>query len=132
MKPSGLLTALGIACAAFAVQAQNNVVQAQNKVDIVSVTGCLREQGTGTWMLVAATEPVSSAANAPPRTELPTAPPEGKTQVRLIGVDEFNLPMHKDHTVLVKGLLIKAMPVNRINITSVTEVAQTCHPSAPK
>ena len=32
------------------------------KVEIVSVTGCLREQGTN-WMLVAATEPVPSVAN---------------------------------------------------------------------
>src|SRR5262245_43042135 len=39
--------------------------QAQNdhpkKVEIVSVTGCLREQGTNNWMIVAATDPVVSS-----------------------------------------------------------------------
>jgi hypothetical protein len=131
MKRRGLLSAVVLG-AALAAHAHSAAVEAQTKVDIISVTGCLREQGAGTWMLVAATEPVASAANAPPRTEVPSAPPEGKGQFRLIGVDEFNLPTHKDHTVLVKGLLIKASPASRINITSVTEVAQTCHPSAPK
>ena len=44
---------------------------ATNKVEIVSVTGCLREQGAGNWMLVAATDPVPSIANQAPAAELP-------------------------------------------------------------
>jgi hypothetical protein len=104
----------------------------QNKVDIVKVVGCLREQGAGNWMLVSATEPEISNANAPPKSEIPTAPPAGKGEFRLIGVSEFNLPAYRDHTVLVKALHIKASPVSRLNITSVTDVAATCTPSAPK
>ena len=49
-----------------------------NKVEIVSVTGCLREQGAGNWMLVAATDPVPSIANQAPAAELPKVPPAGK------------------------------------------------------
>src|SRR4029077_5162954 len=35
------------------------------KVDIVSVTGCLREATPSTWTLEAATDPAPSSANAP-------------------------------------------------------------------
>jgi len=96
------------------------------KVDIVSVTGCLKETTPNNWTLMSATEPVPSSANAPPAKEIPPAPPSGKNEFKLIGVSEFNLPAHKDHTVVVKGLYIKATPVSRLNITSVTMVAPTC------
>jgi hypothetical protein len=108
------------------------LLQAQNKVDIVKVVGCLREQGAGDWMLVAATEPEISNANAPPKDEVPTAAPAGKLEFKLIGVGEFNLPAYKDHTILVKALYIKAMPVSRLNITSVTDALPSCAPSTPK
>jgi hypothetical protein len=96
------------------------------KVDIVSVTGCLKEATPNTWSVVNATDPVPSIANAPPAKEIPASPPLGKNEFRLIGVSEFNLPAHKDHTVIVKGLLIKATPISRLNITSVTTVSPTC------
>jgi len=96
------------------------------KIEIVSVSGCLREASADTWMLVNATDPVPSNANAPEKREIPAAPPAGKNQFRLIGVSEFNLPVYKDHAVLVKGLHIKAQPVSRLNITSVTAIAATC------
>jgi hypothetical protein len=41
-------------------------------------------------------------------------------------VSEFNLPAQKDHLVVVKGLFIKATPVGRLNITSVTTAFDTC------
>ena len=96
------------------------------KVDIVSVTGCLRETQPGTWMLVNATDPAPSIANAPPTNDIPATAPVGKNQFRLIGVSEFNLPQHKDHAVIVKGLHIKAPPADRLNITSVTSIAPSC------
>jgi hypothetical protein len=96
------------------------------KVEIVSVTGCLREAPAGTWMLTSATDPVPSSANAPAAKEIPATPPVGKNEFRLIGVSEFNLPAHKGQTVMVKGLHIKATPVSRLNITSVTTVSPAC------
>jgi hypothetical protein len=96
------------------------------KVDIVSVTGCLREPTANTWMLTAATDPVPSSANAPAAKDIPATPPAGHNQLRLIGVSEFNLPPHKGHTVIAKGLYIKATPVSRLNVTSVTMVAASC------
>lgn len=100
------------------------------KIDIVSVTGCLREQGTN-WMLVAATEPVPSAANQAQAKEVPATPPEGTNTFRLIGTSEFNLPAMKDHTVVIRGLFIKDK-VSRINVTSAVEAVASCAPGAPK
>ena len=114
---------------ASAVSAQ---APATNKVEIVSVTGCLREQGAGSWMLVAATDPVPSVANQAPAAELPKTPPAGKNRFRLLGVGEFNLSQHRDHTMVIRGLLIKASPVSRINMTSSAEAVASCVAGAPK
>jgi hypothetical protein len=100
------------------------------KVDIVSVTGCLREQGAN-WMLVAATDPTPSVANQAQGKDIPPAPPSGKNTFRLIGVSEFNLPQIKDRTVVIRGLLIKDK-VSRINVTSAVEAVASCAPGAPK
>ena len=102
------------------------------RVDIVSVSGCLREQPAGTWVLTAATDPVKSSANAPEKKELPTSPVAGKNQFQLIGVGEFNLPALKDQFVVVKGLHIVASPMSRLNVTSVTPVFPTCASAAAK
>ena len=103
---------------------------AAKKVEIVSVTGCLREQG-GNWMLVAATDPEPSVANQAQGKEIPSTPPAGKNSFRLIGTFEFNLPPMKDHTVVIRGLFIKDK-VSRINVTSAVEAVATCAPNAPK
>ena len=103
---------------------------APKKIEIVSVTGCLKEGTPDNWTLTAATDPVPSSANAPTAKELPTAPPAGKNAFRLIGVSEFNLPAHRDQTVVIKGLFIKATPMSRLNMTSVTMVSASCAPTA--
>lgn len=119
-------------CGAVALSAVASAQTPTAKVDIVAVTGCLKEQAPNTWMLVSATDPVPSNANAPPAKELPLLTKTGKNEFRLLGVEVFNLPAHKDRTVVVKGLHLKAMPTSRLNVTSVTTVAETCPPPAPK
>jgi hypothetical protein len=104
--------------------------QPSAKVEIVSVTGCLKEAKPNTWTLTAATDPVPSSANAPAAKEIPPAPPAGKNAFALIGVSEFNLPAHRDQTVIIKGLFIKATPMSRVNMTSVTTVSPSCSPAA--
>ena len=99
------------------------------KSDIVMVAGCLKEQPAGTWRLVNALDPKPSNAVAPPANELPPMPVVGGKQFQLIGVSIFDLPSYRDQTVVVKGLLIQASPVSRLNITSVTRVAPTCAPA---
>lgn len=39
------------------------LAQAARRVDIVSTSGCLREQPAGTWMLIHATDPVKSTTS---------------------------------------------------------------------
>ena len=99
------------------------------KVDIVAVGGCLREASPDTWTLVNASEPVvSTSANAPSPKELAAVPKSGSHVYRLLGVTVFNLPSHRGHNVVVKGLYIKAKPDSRLNVTSVTMVSAECPP----
>jgi hypothetical protein len=125
-------TPLGALGLTLALSAPVVAQPAPQKVDIVSVTGCLREPGAGNWMLVAAKEPVPSLANAPPKDEIPTVAPDGKLSFKLIGVGEFNLPTLRDRTVVVRGLFIKDAPVSRLNVTSVVEAVPGCTAGAPK
>jgi hypothetical protein len=111
---------------ALAVPAAAQAPAKVDKIDPVAVVGCLKETQPDTWMLVNASEPVASTANAPSTKELATLPKGGKNEFRLIGTAIFNLPAHRDHAVVVKGLPIKATPVNRLNVTSVTMVAENC------
>ena len=130
MITSYLATAVAVTVLnAASAQAQND---RPRKVDIVSVTGCLREQGANNWMVVAATDPVPSSANAPLKSEMPTTAVAGKNQFKLIGVGEFNLPGYRNQTIVIKGLQIKATPVDRLNITSITTVVTFCAENAPK
>ena len=97
------------------------------KIDPVAVVGCLKEDGGG-WKLVDASDPVASTANAPTPKELATLDQGGNNEFQLIGTSIFNLPAHRNHWVVVKGLPISAKPVSRLNVTSVTMKADTCPP----
>ena len=119
-----LATLVTVSSAAIAAQPP-----APDKVPIVAVAGCIAEQPAGTWLLTTATEPVPSIANAPPSGQPYTGPKAGKGRFQLIGISEFDLPAHKGHNVLIKGLYVKAAPVSRLNVTSVTMLATTCPPS---
>lgn len=120
-----------VVVAALTAPAGRLLLAQAERVPIVAVTGCLAEQGTN-WMLTNATDPVPSVANAPPAGQPMTGPTSGTQRFRLIGISEFDLPSHKGHTVLVKGLLVKAAKETRVNVTSVTMVSATCAvPSKP-
>jgi hypothetical protein len=124
----GSLVALTACLAAGGVGVGANGQAPVEKVPTVAVAGCLTEQAGNTWMLTSASEPVPSIANGPPADQPYTGPTGGKHSFRLIGISEFDLPAHKGHTVLVKGLLITAEPVSRLNVTSVTMLSATCTP----
>ena len=128
-SPLATLAAAVAITGATTVAAHAQAPAPVQKVPIVAVTGCLAEQGTH-WSLTNATDPVPSIANGPPAGEAIKGPTSGTASYRLIGVSEFDLPAHKGHTVLVKGLLIRATPVSRVNVTSVTMVSSACAPAA--
>lgn len=119
--------AVAIAMSGVAIEAQ----EPSQRVEVVRVTGCLRRAAADAWTLSGATDPVvmtrENAAAAPP----PAPAAAGRHEFKLIGVEEFDLASRKDRLVAIKGLLIKATPANRLNITSVTTVADAC-PAAPK
>ena len=117
-----VMSVLSMLCVAHA----GLVAQAPVKAEVVMVAGCLREVTSGEWRVVSATDPKPSNANAPAAADVPALPVVGKNQFHLIGVAIFDLPSHKDHTVVLKGLLIPAKPLSRLNITSVVTVAATC------
>jgi len=120
-----MVTAL-VAISAASAATLAAVAQAPaDKVPIVAVAGCLEQQGDK-WMLTSATEPEPSVANGPPAGQPYKGPMSGKNTFHLIGVSEYDLPSHKGHTVLIKALFIKAEPINRLNITSVTMLSATC------
>lgn len=99
------------------------------KVDVVATVGCLREASPDAWMLDQATDPVPSHANAAAPKEVEKMARRGKHQFQLIGVTVFNLAAHRGHTVLIKGIEIKATPMSRLNMTSLTMVAPSCDPA---
>ncbi len=112
---------------AVATQAPPAVQQAPaSKVEIVSVIGCLKLEGTNNWTLVNATDPAPSKAGTPTPDQVPKEPALGKNQFKLIGVSEFPLQDKKDKTVFVRGMYIKATPLSRLNITSMTTVSASC------
>jgi hypothetical protein len=121
-----------ICCAALtAMAAGAGLAGAQTpaKVPVVAVVGCLSQDGAN-WRLTTATDPVPSIANGPPAGEAIKGPTTGKNEYRLIGTSEFDLPAHIGHTMLVKGLFVKADPVSRVNVTSVTMVSNACAAAA--
>jgi hypothetical protein len=119
MRGAGLLTAI---VALFAVV--SSAQEANQRVDIVRVIGCLRHTAPDVWFLSAATDPVTVLRGAEPVQPPPST--TGTNEFKLIGTEEFNLPSRKDHLVSVKGLLIKATPMSRLNLTSMTTLADSC------
>jgi hypothetical protein len=116
--------------AATTLAAQGSAAKAQT-IEPVAVVGCLKESTPGEWRLLNASDPVPSTANAPSAKELAALPKGGKKEFQLIGVGIFDLPSHRDHQVALKGLPVKAAPADRLNVTSVTMIAQTCAGKTP-
>ena len=129
IKKFGTAAALAMSSAVATAQ------EPGGRVEVVRVTGCLRRTADA-WTLSGATDPVvitRATATAPPATAATAAEATvGSNEFKLIGIEEFDLASRKDRLVAVKGLLIKATPTNRLNITSVTTVADSCPAPAKK
>ncbi len=122
---------VGICCTALTVLSAQTNSQSQ-QAQVVAVVGCLTQQGGG-WLLTSATEPISAPAPGGGQSsvgvtvEIANKQPLGKGRYRLIGVlEEFGIPAHTGHKMLVKGLLIVDGADRRINVTSAAMAAATC------
>jgi hypothetical protein len=120
--------AVAIAVSGVAMEAQ----ESSQRVDVVRVTGCLRRAAADAWTLSAATDPVAITRADPAVPPAQAAPTAGSNEFKLIGTEEFDLASRKDRLVAVKGLLIRATPMSRLNVTSVTTVADSCPAPAKK
>jgi DNA-binding beta-propeller fold protein YncE len=92
------------------------------KLRIVGTVGCL-EKAEGRFFLRDATEPV-------PGDDVDGKPASGARGTRrfeVIGtVSEFFVPDHLGHRVRLKGLVVEAEPVPRLQITSLRHLASSC------
>lgn len=121
------LTGLGGALASYAAAGQAPPASTQ-KLDIVESIGCLAEEPKGTWVLTDATDPVVSKqpyTNEAARKEA-AARPLGTQRFTLIAISMFNPDTLRSHKVAAKGLLIKDAAGNRLNVTSLQPVADSC------
>ena len=103
--------------------------QGADAVPIVEAVGCLSEGANRTWTLTNAAEPTKAGRAGFSRPEDVKAAEGrglGTQQLRLIGMTEMNPGPHRGHKVLVKGLLVKDASGQRINVTSLKTVGDTC------
>ena len=120
-----LLLAGAIAAASTAADSQ---AKSEKSVDAVYAVGCISEED-GKWMLIHASDAVVTEISplTPEEAEAADAlETPGDKRYHLIGVEAFHLPDHKGHKVQVKGLLIEATTVSRINITSLRHMDAEC------
>ena len=123
------------------------------QVEIVQTVGCveLRNDDVATWWLTRAAEPTETRARVFNENEVEEAKEEalGSREFQLVGVAEFldaesllsfgdraqfttadqvnaTNQLRVGHTVLVKGLLIEAGAVTRINLLAVVGLADGC------
>ena len=103
--------------------------QGAQAIPIVETVGCLAEGPNRTWTLTNAAEPSGAGRAGFSRPEDMKAAEGrglGSQQWALIGMTEMNPGPHRGHKVLVKGLLIKDAKGQRINVTSLKTVRDTC------
>ena len=96
---------------------------------LVEVVACLVKGSDGDWMLTSATEPVRTRDPEPTPVEKVKALQSKQLGTRTFRVlDATSLPSNPpaDHKVDAKGLLIMKPGDDRLNITSVQAVADTC------
>ncbi len=103
--------------------------QGTGALPIVETVGCLVEGPNRAWTLTNAPEPVKAGRagfSRPEEVKAAEGRGLGSQQWALIGMAEMNPGPHRGHKVLVKGLLIKDAAGQRLNVTSLKTVGDTC------
>ena len=127
-----LVTVAAVALAtAGSLQAQDGPAKTAKELkiqsEIVAVIGCLGQDGTN-WTLTSASPILARAEAVVDMTPAKVKDtPAGTERYRLIGLMEvFNAAARKGKKVLVKGLFIEDPKENRINLTSLLTLEETC------
>jgi hypothetical protein len=103
--------------------------QGAQAIPIVETIGCLADGSNGAWTLNNAGEPTKAGRagfSRPEEVKAAEGRGLGSQPLQLIGMIEMHPEQHKGHKVLVKGLLIKDANGQRINVTSLTTVGESC------
>jgi len=121
MKIKVLATLLVVSVLGMVCLAQST----PSTISMVTLVGCV-ERGTADGLFI-------DKATIPQEIHdrLPEQPASdvllGSGRVRLIGtLDEFGVGAHIQHKVWVKGLYIEGASENRLNLVSITHLAETC------
>ncbi|MBI4473969.1 MAG: cytochrome c [Acidobacteria bacterium] len=100
---------------------------------LVQIVGCLAKDEKNAWMITQATEPARTArAMGSTASEMDNAmvKPLGNQIYRLQSVDylgeDFMIESHLGHKVQTKGLLIRQPDRDRIDITSMEVLGESC------
>ena len=101
---------------------------AENVLSIAEIVGCLEQSPSRTWVLINASDPVMSNVQATSSValKLAAATPLGHRRYPLLGLDVFHPSSHTGQKVAVKGVLIQDDKQNRLNVTSLQTVGETC------
>ena len=99
---------------------------------LASITGCLDEVDQGRWSVVRATEPRRSKTDFSSPEELSAAAtvPLGPNAYRVVNFDYVSPDLTPDayagHRILIKGFLIRQPNAERVNLTDLDSVGETC------
>lgn len=142
----------GLLAAEGSAGQQTSPARPKPQVEMVQAVGCVEPRGASTWWLTRASEPEVSPPGMFNRVQVDAvlaALKLGSLEFQLVGVADFldadgllatgnradftepdqvnaTGELREGRTVLVKGLLIKADDVSRINLTTVVGLAETC------
>jgi S-disulfanyl-L-cysteine oxidoreductase SoxD len=101
---------------------------------LVMTVGCLSQAPTGAWILFSATEPGRNRrpndSTAAERTAS-MQKPLGRLIFRLADLEaapDFSPAAHKGHKVQAKGYIVRQPNAERINISAIEMLAETCTP----
>ena len=97
-------------------------------LDTVEVIGCVSQGPDNKWVVTNATNPLKSGTSAQTAEALKAAEtkPLGTGRYVLIGASGWNPSSHNGEKVAVRGVVIKDVNENRVNVTSFNKVAATC------
>jgi mono/diheme cytochrome c family protein len=100
---------------------------------LVITVGCLSQNSTGGWVLLAATEPARtrSETSTPAEIKISSQRNLGTLSFRLAEFDavpDFSPDVHIGHKMQAKGYLVRQPNAERISLSSMEMLSSTCTP----
>ncbi len=90
---------------------------------LVELTGCLTQGPASSWILTKASDPLATKEET---TTEPKARPLGSATYLLVSVTAFHPASRQGHKVEARGLLYRQPTDNRINLTFLQTLSESC------